>query len=82
MAKIKTHVRVAKGRSGKMQVTATNRASNEPLEDSRGNALPTVAFALVLDINDLEFKRAEAVLAEVDVPSGEVRILKPSVQSG
>lgn len=82
MAKIKTHVRVAKGRSGKMLVTATSRPSNEPLKDPRGNALPTVAFALVLDIDDAEFKRAEAVLAEVDVPSGDVRILEPRVQSG
>lgn len=75
------HVRVAKRRNGRHTVAATTKVSDEPLKDSNGYALPTVAFALVLDIDDAEFKRAETVLAEVDVPSGEVRILKPKVQA-
>lgn len=81
MARIKAHMRIAKGRNGKLIVNATSRASHEPLKDQRGHAYPTVAFAVTFDIDDAEFKKAERVLAEVDVPSGEVRILKPSVST-
>lgn len=66
--KARAYVRVAKGRSGKPIVTATARASAEPLKDPRGRALPTVAFAVELEIPDALFARAEEVIATMIIP--------------
>lgn len=81
MVKVKVHMRIAKGLNGRYHVQATRKASHEPLKDNNGWAYPTVAFALNLEIDDEEFQKAEKVLAEVQVPSGDVRILEPSVQA-
>lgn len=74
MAKVKAHIRVAKN-GHRYAVSATTKPSTRPLTNTNGADLPTVSFALVLNIDDEEFKKAEKVLAEVDVPSGKTRIV-------
>lgn len=73
--KVKTHIRVAKnGRTGRTTVAASTRASVQPLYDSQNRTLPTVAFALVLDVPDELFRQAEKVIAEIEVKGTQAKI--------
>lgn len=72
--RVRTYLRVAKTKSGGVQVAATATPSHKPLMDPRGRPLPTAAFALDLELPDVMFKRAEQVLAEVRVDPAEVEI--------
>lgn len=57
--------RTAQGRRTK--VVASNRPSDAPIYNSADEALPTVAFAIDLDVPDAMFRRAEDVVAELKV---------------
>jgi hypothetical protein len=81
--KVKVHLRVAKNSRGRrpFKVVASSEPNLSPLYDSRDRVLPTTAFALVLDVPDEEFKRAEQVVAEVSVPSGKVSVCAEVISS-
>jgi hypothetical protein len=73
--KAKVYMRVAVNEQRrKHQVAVGLKANYAPLTDSRGNALPTVAFALVLDVPDELFARAEQAIAEIKIPEDQVAI--------
>lgn len=73
--KAKVYLRVAKhphGRNASFKVHASTKADARPLTAGSGfseRALPTIAFAVVVNIPDEAFKAAEQVLAEIDVPA-------------
>lgn len=76
--KVKVHLRVAKGPRGP-KVEASAKPNYSPIyQDKRGygnrEALPTVAFAVTLDIPDSAFKKAEEVVAEINLPEGQLEI--------
>lgn len=68
--KVKTYLRVAKTKRG-AKVVAGSKPNQKPLVRDAGyrteEVLPTIAFAVILDIPDEEFARAEQVLAEIGV---------------
>lgn len=66
--KVKLYMRVAKQRSGFKAAVVTRKASTSPLFDSNARALPTIAFALELDVPDGMFRQAEQVIAALKVP--------------
>lgn len=76
--KVRTYLRVGKkepGRRGpKALVKAGTMPSEEPLQDSMGRLVPTVAFAVDLDIPDEMFERAEQVIAELVVDAESATI--------
>lgn len=76
MPRIKVHLRIAESNKGygEYVIKATARPSYAAITDTRGYAKPTVAFAVVLDVPVEAFKRAEAVLAELDVPEEAVKV--------
>lgn len=62
------YVRVARDRGGKIKIRGTEKSSVAQLEITtypKATPLPTVFFALRLDIPDAAFKRAETVIAEL-----------------
>lgn len=75
--KVKTYLRVAVGGRGP-RVVASTKPNYQPLTKGQGTyheePLPTAAFALVLDIPDEIFERAEKVLAEVAVDPSEAAV--------
>jgi hypothetical protein len=83
--KVKTHLRVAKTPRG-ARVEASTKPNYKPLMGSQGSwnerPLPTAAFAVVLDIPDDLFKRAEQVLAEIAVDSDIAGIATEVVAGG
>lgn len=72
--KAKIHLRIGKSTSGKYVAEANARPNHSPLRDNRKRDLPTVAFAIMLDIPDAAFKRAEQVIAEVRIPEEDLQI--------
>jgi hypothetical protein len=75
MAKLKVYLRVAKthGSAGH-RVVATTRPSHLPLSDTYGSVLPTIAFAIVLDIDAAAFRQAERVMAELAIEPERVMV--------
>jgi hypothetical protein len=75
MSKIKVYLRVAQQPTGRRhKILATLKPSYGPITDSHGDALPTVAFALSLDIDPAAFRTAERVLAELTLGADEVAV--------
>lgn len=78
MSKVTAYLRVAKyggdGRRAPFKVSATARPNHTPLESGTGVPLPTLAFAVVLDIPDSAFKQAEQVIAEIRIPEDALQI--------
>jgi hypothetical protein len=72
--KQKVHLRVAKDARGKGHVMATARPSSTPIYNNRNQPLPTVAFAVVLNVPDELFDQAQKVIAEIDVSGDQVQI--------
>lgn len=73
---VMAHIRVAKhprGRKG-YQVDATTKRNHHPLYDSQGRVLPTVNFAVKLDIPDKAFTEAANVVAELRIPEEKLEI--------
>ena len=59
--------------NGKAKVTAGVRPSNEPLSITAGH-LPTVAFAINVEIPDEAFRQAERVIAELKISEEAIDI--------
>lgn len=75
--KAKVYLRFAQSETKGFLVRAGNSPSADPIitpREGKDVALPTVAFAVVLDIPDAAFRRAEAVLAEIEVPEGAISV--------
>ena len=77
--KAKVHLRIAKNPTGRtpFKVHASTKPDYRPLTTGSAfepKSLPTLAFAIVLDIPDDAFKQAERVLAEITVPAEIVAI--------
>jgi hypothetical protein len=70
--KTKVYLRIAKGSKGS-RVSASPKPCYEPIRNAKSytsdsdKALPTVAFALELDIPDDLFKQAEQVAAQINL---------------
>jgi hypothetical protein len=73
--KATVYLRVAKGPRGP-KFAATTKPSRAPLTTGGWNEkhLPTVAFALLLNIPDEAFDQAGQVIAEIDVPAEQLSI--------
>lgn len=72
--RVKTYLRIATRKGARPIVDARATPSQSPLTQ-RGEPLPTVAFAIELNIPDAMFKRAEQVIATVDVPESAARVI-------
>lgn len=80
MSKLKVHVRIAKNGT-RHAIAATLKPSNRPLFNNSGAALPTIAFAVMLDIDPAAFKAAERVVAELAIGPEDASVvaeLEPS----
>lgn len=77
--KVKTYLRVAKNDGGRTpyKVEASARPNNKPLTAGEGRherVLPTISFAVVLDIDPAAFEQAEQVLAEIEIPTAAINV--------
>lgn len=78
---VRAHLRVAKHpRGGKHKIAVSTRPSPSPLTDSSLNAMPTIAFAIDLNIPDEMFVQAQRVVATIDVSADDVTIPVKLVQ--
>ena len=75
-------MRVAKSHNGRVKIAANARPSDEPLKDSNGYALPTVSFAIQLDIPDKLIYQAEQVIAELKISEDQARIVAEVAEVG
>ena len=77
MAATKIYVRVGKSvrgsTRGRTYVSASTKASHEPLQNSQG-FVPTVAFAVEVEVPDHLFRNAEKVIANLKVTSSKADI--------
>jgi hypothetical protein len=81
--KAKVYMRVGqKSLGGKPSVSGTAKPNLAPLSDVNG-VIPTVAFAVELDIPDALFKQAENVIAtiKVDAEKATIAASVPSPES-
>jgi hypothetical protein len=78
--RVKTYVRVGFDKRTRQSKVETNPKPNyRPL--TRGNApLPTVAFAIWLDVPDGMFAQAEQVIATLTIPESAVKIAAEVVE--
>ncbi len=81
MARVKVFMRIAKTgatRGPGYRVAAhTDHARDWPLSSGAGineRKLPTLAFALILDVPDAAFEQAEQVIAEIRIPEKDLEI--------
>lgn len=77
--KVRTYIRVGKRSTGRnaFAIDASHKPSSAPLALGSGHRrkiLPTVAFAIDLDIPDAAFKQAEQVIAEIKIPADQIEI--------
>jgi len=73
--KLTAYIRVARNPDrAKAQIAANLKPNTAPLTNSRGDALPTIAFAIKLDIPDAMFSRASQVIAELTIPEESAEI--------
>jgi hypothetical protein len=79
--KVKVYLRVAKtrGKAGARAV-ATMQPCLGALLDGDGKVLPTIAFAVVLDIDPDAFHSAEAVIAELAIGAADVQVAAEVVE--
>lgn len=78
--KTRVYLRVARDSRGKAKVSATMRPSDAPIYDSRNVPLPTVAFAVELDIPGVMFDRATQVIASITIPEDQATIAADVVE--
>lgn len=71
--KVKAYVRVGKPEYGRVKVSASNKPNEAPLTDSQG-PVPTVAFAVEVELPDVMFKRAQQIIADLKVPESQATI--------
>lgn len=77
--KTKIYLKVAKSIRKGMLYKASSKPDYSPIESAkyynkRGVFLPTVAFAIEIDIPDESFKRAEKVVAQLNLKENDVEI--------
>lgn len=74
------YMRMARGPRGARVDVNTKGANQYPLETSTGEPLPTVNFAIQIEISEMAFAEASRVLAVVNInhakTSAEVREIK------
>lgn len=74
----RVYLRVARDKRGKARVVATAKPNHRPLESgsTRGpyDFLPTVAFAMDLDVPDAMFEQASRVVAELTIADDQAVI--------
>jgi len=78
----RVYLRVAKysGRNADFKVDARATPNHAPLESGTGVPLPTVAFAVDMDIPEKAFKRAEQVIATIAIPEEALEIAAEVIQ--
>lgn len=73
--KQRVYLRIAKHpRRGQVKVQAGIKPSDAQLVDSARNPMPTIAFAVDVNIPDDMFTKAQKVVAELDVTAEDVKI--------
>lgn len=76
--KTTAYIRVGKdsNRNGRRpyKVEASNKKDHKPIKDTRGRLLPTIFFAVELDIPDNAFNGAARVIAKLNVPEEKLEI--------
>ena len=75
--KVTAYLRVAKNTANArkpFKVDASATPNHYPLAGSVGNSLPTIAFAIELDVPDDAFTQAEKVIAEITIPEDAYKI--------
>lgn len=78
--KVRAYLRVAKtgrGSRSPYKIHASSKPDHRPLSSGYGRSetvLPTVAFAIDVDIPDKLFKQAEQVIAEITIPEDQAVI--------
>lgn len=78
---LRAHLRVAKHpRGGKPKIAVSSKPNPAPLTDGNLNAMPTIAFAIDLNIPDDMFVQAQRVVATIDVSADDVTIPVKLVQ--
>ena len=87
--KTKVYLRVASSNGkGKVAVRASSKPDYSPIEGvkmwkkSHGTFYPTVAFAIELDIPDEAFKKAEQVVARLNLENEQVKVNEIKVIKG
>jgi hypothetical protein len=80
--KVKTYIRVARNGTRQPIVAANVKPSHKPLSSTTGKPLPTVAFAVEMDVPDAMFKRAEQVLATLTVSESIAAIAAEVSEAG
>lgn len=78
--KTRVHLRVARDKRGRGKVVATLKPTDTPLYDGGNDALPTVAFAIDLDVPDVMFSRAAQVIASITIPEEQATIAADVVE--
>lgn len=75
--KSKIYIRVGRGTTGSLRgrsyVRASGKLDHTPLENADG-PVPTVYFAVAVDIPDSLFAQAERVIAELDVTADSAKV--------
>lgn len=66
------HASTTRGR--KPKVTASAKLNEEPFYNNQGDAVPTVAFAVELDLPAAMFRQAETVIASMTIPEESATI--------
>ena len=78
MAKVRAYIRVAKN-GYRYSVDASAKANNNPLHKGGGYSqkeyLPTIAFAVDLNIPDELFSKATKVIGEFNLQTNDITIL-------
>lgn len=77
MANVKVYLRVGKSRTGstrgRLYTSASTKVNHEPLQNANG-FVPTVAFAVSIEIPDHLFANAEKVIADLKVTSSKADV--------
>ena len=79
--KTTVYMRVGKQRNRRIKTDArTSKPTSAPLYESNGDPMPTVAFALTVDLPDAMFDQARRVIAELTVPDEQAEVAAEVVE--
>lgn len=76
----RVYLRIARDKRGRGKAVATLKPTDTPLYDSNNSALPTVAFAVDLNVPDVMFDRAAQVIASITIPEDQATIAADVVE--
>jgi hypothetical protein len=78
-------MRIAKGKDGKPRVDASVRPNHAPLFSGKGTRheqpLPTAAFAVEIEVPESVLRRAEQVIAEMEIPEDDAKAIVWTVEA-